>query len=131
MNKNSPFQIEITVRGYELDAFNHVNHAVYLQYFEHARWMAFKELGLDALSEAGLAFVVRRAAVDYFEPARLFDELYVRLWIERAGTTSLTFGQDLVRKNDQQVLALAEIVAVCIGANGRPHPLPQQWKQAS
>lgn len=133
MNKKAPFLTDITVRGYELDAFNHVNHAVYLNYFEHARWMAMKKIGLQELSDAGLSFIVRKASVDYLKPAHVFDELVISLWIEKVGRTSLTFGQEVLRKHghDQQVLAVGEVVAVCIDAAGRPHPVPQTWIDAA
>lgn len=131
MNKNAPFMTDIIVRGYELDAFNHVNHAVYLNYFEHARWMAMKKVGTEELSAAGLSFIVRKVSVDYLRPAHVFDELAVSLWIEKVGRTSLTFGQEVLRKHDHAVLAAGEVVAVCIDAQGRPHPVPQSWKDAA
>ncbi|MFU8804202.1 MAG: acyl-CoA thioesterase [Bradymonadaceae bacterium] len=133
MTKDTPFEVEIVVRGYELDSFNHVNNAVFLNYFEHARWMAFKELGLARLSEEGLTTIMRKVTVEYDRPAHVFDELRLRLWIARIGRTSLTFGQDIVRKSDASVsddtvLARAEVVVVCVGPDGRPHPVPEEWK---
>ena len=35
-------EVVIEVRTSELDSFGHVNHAVYLNYFEHARFEALK-----------------------------------------------------------------------------------------
>ncbi len=131
MKKSSPFMTDIIVRGYELDAFNHVNHAVYLNYFEHARWMAMKEVGMQDLTDAGLSFIVRKVSVDYLRPAHVFDELAVSLWIETVGRTSLTFGQQIIRKHDSAVLAAGEVIAVCIDSEGRPHPVPQSWKEAA
>ena len=32
------FKTGMTVRGYELDSYGHVNNAVYLQYFEATPW---------------------------------------------------------------------------------------------
>lgn len=130
MRKESPFETEITVRGYELDSFNHVNHAVIVQYFEHTRWLAFRDLGFEQMLADGLSFVVRKLTVSYERPALLYDELRLQLWVERGGNTSITFGQQVVRKSDEAVLAHAEVVAVCLGPDGRPHPVPDAWKQA-
>lgn len=129
MNKENPFELPLTVRGYEIDAFRHVNNAVYVQYFEHCRWMAMKELGKSWL-ENGLTFVVRKLSVEYEAPAYVFEELLTRLWVDRIGNTSLTFGQDLYRPSDDQILASAEVIAVCVDAQGRPHQVPQEWKDA-
>lgn len=127
MNKEKPFELPLVVRGYELDAYQVVNNAVYLQYFEHARWMAMRDLGPEWLSGRGLSIVVRKLTVEYEAPATVYDELLVRLWVERVGTTSLTFGQDLRRQDNDQLLAKAEVVTVCLGPDQRPHPIPEEW----
>jgi acyl-CoA thioester hydrolase len=41
------FSTRIEVRGYELDALGHVNHAVYHQYAEVGRMKAFRAAGCD------------------------------------------------------------------------------------
>ena len=129
MNEENPFELPLTVRGYEMDAFQHVNNAVYVQYFEHARWMALKEMAPTLLLGEGMSIVVRKLSVEYEAPAKVFDELLVRFWIERIGRTSLTFGQDLRQAKDDRILARAEVVAVCLGADGRPREVPQEWKR--
>ncbi len=129
MNRQDPFELPLMVRGYELDAFNHVNHAVYAQYFEHCRWMALRELGDNWQGNDGVGVVVRKLTIEYEASARLFDELQVRLWVEKVGTSSVTFGQDLLRRRDDKRLARAEVVAVCIDARGRPRPLPEVWAE--
>jgi YbgC/YbaW family acyl-CoA thioester hydrolase len=128
VNRDQPFSIPLTVRGYELDAFQHVNNAVYLQYFEHARWMALRELGPEWLQGKGLTLVVRKIVVEYERPARVFDELVVRLWVDRVGTTSITFGQDLRMRKDDALVATAEVIAVCLGVDKTPHAIPKKWQ---
>ena len=129
MKKEDPFETALTVRGYEMDAFGHVNNAVYVQYFEHCRWMAFQEMG-DAWLEGGyLSVVVRKLEVEYEAPARVFDELRGRVWVESVGRTSVTFGQELVKGDDDQVIARGKVIAVCIDADGKPHPLPERWQE--
>lgn len=128
LKKDNPFRLPLIVRGYELDAFQHVNNAVYLQYFEHARWMALKDLGPEWLQGQGLSLVVRKISLEYERPARVFDELVVGLWVERIGRTSLTFGQDLRRQDNDARVAAAEVVTVCLGADGKPHAIPEEWR---
>ena len=74
----------LAVRTSELDSFGHVNHAVYLTYFEHARFQALKEAGFDwgVLDERGWAIFVVRIEVDYLAEARREDELLIRTWAD-------------------------------------------------
>ena len=41
------YPIEVDVRSYELDAYNHVNNAVYLNYLEYARMEYLRRIGFD------------------------------------------------------------------------------------
>ena len=70
--------ITLTARGYELDSYNHINNAVYLNYFEHARWEFFRKLNLyDFLKESDNLPVVTDVHIRYQREIRLFDELMI------------------------------------------------------
>jgi YbgC/YbaW family acyl-CoA thioester hydrolase len=70
--------ITFTARGYELDSYNHVNNAVYLNYFEHARWEFFRELGIYELLKANDNLpVVTDIHIRYQREIRLFDVLEI------------------------------------------------------
>ena len=69
----------LTSRGYELDSYNHINNAVYLNYFEHARWEFFRQLGLyDILKQQDNLPVVTDIHIRYQREIKLFDELEVQ-----------------------------------------------------
>ena len=67
------------VQSYELDSYNHVNNAVFLNYLELGRMEFLKAIGFDypGLYEAGLYFYVTRVDIRYRASARLFDELSI------------------------------------------------------
>ena len=68
----------ISARGYELDSYGHINNAVYLNYFEHARWEYFREFGLyEHLNAAGNLPVVTDLHIRYQREIRLFDEMSI------------------------------------------------------
>ncbi|NYI71633.1 acyl-CoA thioester hydrolase [Naumannella cuiyingiana] len=73
------FQVQIEVRGYELDGQGHLNQSVYLQYAEHARWKYFQAAGLtrDKLGEAGIGPVVLRSSARFQRELRVGDEVNV------------------------------------------------------
>ena len=97
--KNS-YKSYITVRGYELDSYGHVNNAVYLQYYEQARWEMMKNLGfLDLLKDSGISVVVVESFVRYMRELCMFDELVVESRFE-ADSPYLIFYQKIIDKKN-------------------------------
>lgn len=73
------FTYKFNARGYELDSYGHVNHAVYLNYFEQARWELFRELGLVSyFKENDLLLVVIGVQARYHREINLFDDMEIR-----------------------------------------------------
>ena len=80
------FEHPVDVRWRDVDALGHVNHAVFLTYFEEGRDAFFKQtLGGEP------DYVVARLEVDLRAEVRYPERrVTVRLAVERLGTTSLT-----------------------------------------
>jgi acyl-CoA thioester hydrolase len=77
----------IEVRFSDLDAFNHVNSAVYFTYLETARVKLFSDFFREATAR-GIFTVIARAACDYKLPITLYDPLLVTVWVARFGNAS-------------------------------------------
>jgi YbgC/YbaW family acyl-CoA thioester hydrolase len=113
----------------ELDSFGHVNHAVFLSYFEHARFRALDEAGFSwsVLDEKGWAIFVVRVEVDYISEARREERLLVRTWADSFRRTSMVLAQNIVREDDHSdVVARARVTAVWIGPNRKPIRVPDE-----
>jgi len=122
----------LVVRTSELDSFGHVNHAVYLTYFEHARFQALSEAGFDwsVLDDRGWAIFVVRVEVDYLAEAGREDELLIRTQAESFRRTSMLLAQDIVRDDGSgTVIAQAKVTAVWIGPNRRPMRVPEEVRK--
>lgn len=119
------YQTQITVRGYELDSYGHVNNAVYLQYFEHARWEVMKELNiLDYFSENGLLLVVTESTVRYMREACLFDELAIETTYEMH-PPYLVFHQKIRNVKTQTPITRATVKTLLIDKMKIPQELPE------
>ena len=99
-----------TVRFNDLDAFGHVNNAVYATYLEECRdeWVD------GALGNAGESWdlVLARVAIDFRRELRLEDEeVVVSCALERIGNSSLTL-REQIRTRDGELAAEAEAVLV-------------------
>jgi acyl-CoA thioester hydrolase len=119
----------IAVRSGEIDSFGHVNHAVYLHYFEHARYEALEAAGFrwQLLRENDWQIYVVRIEVDYVAQAMRGDVLRVRTWAEGFRRTTMTLGQEMLRDDDSGtvVVARAKVNAVWIGPDRRPMRVPE------
>ena len=133
MSADAPrFECNIEVRGYELDGFAHVNHAAYLNYFEHARYLALEDGGfpLPALMARGWGIHIVRIEVDYRRELVLGDTIHVTTWVDHWRSSSMTLRQTAVRTRDNEVAAEAVVVAVWIGPEGKPIRIPDEARAA-
>ena len=117
--------IQLTVYPDECDAFGHLNQAAYLALFERARWeLIARGPGIDAFTRAGVWPAVRRCTIDFHAGAWPGDVLAFEATLVGRGRTSFTLRQQAVRTRDQRLVAVAEIVFVCIDRDERPVAVP-------
>ena len=128
-------ETSVAVRTYELDSFGHVNHAVYLNYFEHARFEALNEAGFSwsVLAERGWGIFVVRIEVDYLAEVRREDELLIRTWADSFRRTSMVLVQEMARvgreEEPEEVVARARVTAVWIGPGRKPIRVPDDVRE--
>lgn len=120
-------------RSYELDSFGHVNHAVFLNWFEQARFETLDAAGHPAekLVADGWAVVVVRVEVDYRAEVLLGDEVVIGTRLAEARGTSMTLVQHAVRGEGgrEEAVAEARVVAVWM-KDGRPTRIPDDVREA-
>ena len=118
------FKTTIIVRGNELDSNNHVNNAVYLNYFEQGRWEAFREAGLlEVIKNGNLTLVVTDIRIRYMRESLLFDELEIITNIVR-NSPFLLFRQRIVHKATGQPIARADTKTIFIDKTRSPKDIP-------
>ncbi len=115
------------VRGYELDSFGHVNHAVYLNYLEHARWSMLAEVGIThaEISRRQLWPVIASIEIKYVKPAFMGDELEVRTQVVDHTRIRFSLEQSIFRGDT--TIAVAKIGSAVIDATGRPVETPPEY----
>lgn len=124
MTSEQPHKTAITVRGYELDSYGHVNNAVYLQYLEQARWLFMRDRGyLEKINNDELYLVVTETSIRYIREAVLFDELVVETKM-KAVRPYLVFSQRIENKTTGLVLSRATVKTVFVNRQRIPLDIP-------
>ncbi len=119
----------VEIRWSDVDAYMHVNNAVYATYLEECRdeWVD------AAVGSAGDAwdYVLARVAIDFRRELRLDDEeVVVTCTLERIGNSSLTL-REQIRTREGELAAEAEAVLVARDRKlGRSRPLSEAERRA-
>lgn len=121
---------QVHVRFNELDTYGHVNHAIYLTYFEMARIDALATigLGLDRLQADGYHLIVVDVRLRYAKPATFGHTLTVETEISQVGTASARWWQRITREGD--LIASLELRGAFTDRDGRPHRIPKEYIDA-
>lgn len=122
-------ETRIEIRWRDIDAYRHVNNAVYATYLEECR----DELVERVLAGAGdpWDYVLARVAIDFRRELTLADgAVVVRCTVDRVGRSSVTLREE-IHAGDGVPAAEAEAVLVARDpATGRSRPLTEGERAA-
>ena len=118
----------LSVRTYECDSSGHVNHAVYVNYLEHARVEFLRAANYDYLKlvETGYSMVIARLEIDYRLPAFAGDDLTIESEPLETRQASGWFRQTIRR--GETVLAEARVRWCVVDRDGRPSRPPDGFE---
>ncbi len=84
-----PVSVTVPVAWGDMDAFGHVNNAVYLRWFESGRIAYFERTGMiERMVRDGVGPILARATVDYERPVKYPDTMRIEATVVRFGITS-------------------------------------------
>lgn len=94
------------VASRDIDAMNHVNNVVYVQWVQDVAEAHWKEVASDEM-KARYAWVVLKHEIEYLKPALLGDEVILKTWVESATGVRSERCVEIFRANSQQLLTRA------------------------
>lgn len=107
--------VQIKVRGYHLDVYQHVNNARYLEFLEEARWQWLEDAGaFGRLPEKQIAFMVVNTNINYRRGAVLHDVLEISGELVKLEGRSGVISQVMRRASDNEVVVDAMLTFVCV-----------------
>ncbi len=105
-----PFHYELQTRWKDMDAFGHVNNAVFLSYIEDARITFFKRWNL---CEKKRSIIMASAKIDYLRQIDHPSYLIVGERISRIGRKSFDIESAVFIKDEADAVATSMVICVC------------------
>jgi acyl-CoA thioester hydrolase len=116
----------LSVRVYyeDTDFSGNVYHAAYLHFFERGRTEFLRDLGVhhSELIREGIAFAVRRMAIDFVAAAHIDDELEVVTEVASATGARLNLAQTISRGGAEIVRAEVQVVSIKVSGGAARMP---------
>ncbi|HLJ37244.1 MAG TPA: thioesterase family protein [Steroidobacteraceae bacterium] len=130
----APHLIELQVRDEDIDAYEHVNNAVYLTWLDRAAWSHSATLGVTIERCVALrrGMAALRTEIDFERAALRGERVQVATWIaESDRRLRVTRRFQVQRGADGATLARARIDYVCINLDsGRAARMPEEFSRA-
>ena len=124
-----PVVVDVPVAWGEMDAFGHVNNAVYFRYFENARIEYLRRIGFDNALEVGP--ILASTSCRFRRPLTYPDTLHVGIRTTELGEDRFTIEYRLVSERLSEVAAEGTGVVVSYDyPNARKAPIPGQVRGA-
>ncbi len=109
------YKTSIPVRFADIDAFGHVNNAIYLTYFEIARSMYWKEI--IQWDWDNMRIIIAKAEIDFLKPIKLNDEIMAYVRTSRIGNSSFDVEYALIKIKNGNEEVCTQGKTVCISFN--------------
>jgi acyl-CoA thioester hydrolase len=130
----TPHVVELTVRPQDIDAYGHVNNAVYLSWLDRAAWSHSAALGvpLEHCLTVRRGMAARRIEIEYLRAARAGERVQAATWIVSADARLRAERRfQIVRAPEGETLARARVDYVCINLDsGRAARMPPLFARA-
>ena len=108
-----PLHVEIQTRWRDLDAFGHVNNAVFATYIETARGTLFEKWNLP-FDGTGQSLIVASITIDYLKQIKHPTKMIIGQRISRIGNSSFDVESGLFDKNNQtRPITTSKVIVVC------------------
>ena len=129
---DTPFRhhTSVEVRFRDLDAMRHVNNAVYMTYFEHARLRYLRDvIGISTIKK--LAMVLATISCDYVSPVHMGEDLEIATRVDWIGRSSLGMSH-IARtiRDDREVARATSVLVTYDYATESPRPVNDEWRAA-
>jgi acyl-CoA thioester hydrolase len=120
----------VQVRFRDIDAFGHVNNAVFFSYVELARIRYLLDVLEPPTSFDRLPLILARVELDFRSPIEFGEEVGVETRVDSIGRTSFHMTHRMTAGSDERLAADVQTVLVAYDyGTARPMPVPDDWRR--
>jgi acyl-CoA thioester hydrolase len=120
----------LQVRFRDIDAFGHVNNAVFFSYVEQARIRYLLDVLKPGVGFDRLPLILARVELDYRSPVMFGEEIVVETRVDRVGRTSFGMRHRMTAAPDGRTVGDVRTVLVTYDyAAAHPMPVPDDWRE--
>jgi acyl-CoA thioester hydrolase len=120
----------VQVRFRDIDAFGHVNNAVFFSYVELARIRYLLDVLHPTTGFDRMPLILARVELDFRSPINFGEEVTVETRVERIGRSSFDMRHRMTAGPEDRLAGDVHTVLVTYDyAQARPMPVPDPWRQ--
>jgi acyl-CoA thioester hydrolase len=118
------------VRFRDIDAFGHVNNAVFFSYVEQARIRYLLDVIRPGTGFDRMPLILAHVAIDYRSPIFFDDEIVVATRVDRIGRTSFAMSHRMTAGAEgRHVADVASVLVTYDYPSSSPIPVPDDWRE--
>jgi acyl-CoA thioester hydrolase len=120
----------VQVRFRDIDAFGHVNNAVFFTYVELARIRYLLDVLQPPTGFDRMPLILARVELDFRSPIAFGEDVTVETRVERIGRSSFEMRHRMTAGPDGRLAGDVQTVLVTYDyAEARPMPVPDHWRR--
>jgi acyl-CoA thioester hydrolase len=120
----------LQVRFRDIDAFGHVNNAVFFSYVELARIRYLLDVLQPDTSFDRLPLILARVELDFRSPIEFGEDVEVETRVDRIGHTSFGMRHRMTAGREGRLVGDVTTVLVTYDYSvARPMPVPDEWRR--
>ncbi|HET8776463.1 MAG TPA: thioesterase family protein, partial [Candidatus Limnocylindria bacterium] len=120
----------LEVRFRDIDAFGHVNNAVFFSYVEQARIRYLLDVLDSETTFDRMPLILARVELDYRSPIFYGESVTVGTRVDRVGRTSFGMSHRMTAGGDERLVGEVQSVLVTYDyAAAKPMPVPGDWRR--